>query len=166
MNYWNYLQTKLGSGDSYSDSDSGDWNTFENYTNYNYSFGGSDTDVETNTNINRTGTAVSLFLDKLTQIMREEKNYPQFAAIKISLKTTFTEYIPRTPHEDKFAKTAIRLIYALYAFMIFCVLLTIFAKIHACISGADNVRVMGITFFGFYRHSESISRFICTHVFD
>ena len=105
------------------------------------------------TSTNTSGQSVSLFLDQLTRIMREEKNYSQFEAIKISLQNASIPYIPPS-QQDKVHKSeyVFLLIYVLYAFIIFYIVLAILVKLHAFKSGADNVHIMSVVFFAFHRY--------------
>ena len=90
--------------------------------------------------------SLEIFLNTLNRVMQDNYGYTNFKALSISLSTTVITYDPDS--KDTFAERAIQFTYGLYAFMGFCCILAVLAKVHANKSGADNVRIMGIIFFG------------------
>ena len=72
----------------------------------------------------------------------------QFEAISVSISDKIGTYIE--PKTDEYKKTAINIQYGLYVFMGLCVLLAILGSIHGYITGADNIRVIGIIYFGLW----------------
>ena len=71
-----------------------------------------------------------------------------FDIVAVFIEDTYAQYT--TPAVDQFRDLTLNITYGLYGFMTFCVLLAILASIHAHVIGADNVRVMGIVYFGIW----------------
>ncbi len=51
---------------------------------------------------------------------------------------------------DTLEETAVQMSYVMYGFMGLCAILGILGELQARKAGADNVRVMGIVYFGIY----------------
>ena len=88
------------------------------------------------------------FLTILNKLINGNSTLSSFDAVAV----TITESIPNvaTKLVDDFKNVALDITYGLYGFIGFCIILAIIGKIHASCIGADNVRVMGIVYFGIW----------------
>ena len=73
----------------------------------------------------------------------------EFEVKQILLSTVEETY--QAPVTDDYEEAAFSIAIGLYCFIGFCVVLAIMARLHAtCLTKADNVRVMGIVYFGIW----------------
>ena len=92
----------------------------------------------------------TLFPKLLNDVMNQwfRSDDATFDVVAVSIQETFDTFVAEP--EDKFKNAALDVTYGLYCFMGFCLVLAILGSIHATIIGADNVRVMGVVYYGIW----------------